>query len=399
MSRRRAIWLVARREILERGRSRAFLISLGLSVVIILAGVLIPGLIGAADGGLRAGDVGVVGTPPARFEANLAAVADQSRMKITLKPMPDLAAAEAAIKDDTLDAALEFPAGGGSPNLVVEDRGNPFIQALSNAVVTSRARALLESAGIDPAELAAAAAPPTIRELTPSDPNRDTSFLFANVGVILLFISIFTFGTWVLTGVVEEKQSRVVEVVLSTVAARDLLMGKVLGIGLLGLVQLTAMVAVGLGAGIATGRFSLPPTTGAAVIQLFLWFGLGYAFYSTALGVLGALASRMEEASNASAPVSILASVAYIFALLVATDDPGGLPARIATFIPPVSPMVVPLRAALGAIDLWEIVLSIGLMVATIWLLFVVGARIYSGAVLRTGAKIGLRDAWRTSRQ
>ena len=71
-------------------------------------------------------------------------------------------------------------------------------------------------------------------ELEPSDPNRDTAFLFANVGVILLFIAIFTFGTWVLTGVVEEKQSRVVEVVLSTVQPRDLLVGKVLGIGLLG---------------------------------------------------------------------------------------------------------------------------------------------------------------------
>ena len=399
MSRRRAIWLVARREILERGRSRAFLVSLGLSVVIILAGIFIPGLIGGPDGGVRATTVGVVGTPPARFDENLAAAAAQSRMHVTLKPIADLATADASVNDDSIGAAIDFPAGGANPSLVVKDRGNPFIQVLSNAVVTSRAGAILESAGIDPAELAAAAAPPTVRELTPSDPNRDTAFLFANVGVILLFISIFTFGTWVLTGVVEEKQSRVVEVVLSTVAARDLLMGKVLGIGLLGLVQLVAMVTVGLGAGLATGRFALPPTTGSALVQLFLWFGLGYAFYSTALGVLGALASRMEEASNASAPVSILASVAYIFALIVATDDPGGLPARIATFIPPVSPMVVPLRVALGAIEPWEIVGSIALMVASIWLLFVLGARVYSGAVLRTGAKIGLRDAWRQTRQ
>jgi ABC-2 type transport system permease protein len=135
-----------------------------------------------------------------------------------------------------------------------------------------------------------------------------------------------------------------------------------------------------------------------AVIQLFLWFGLGYAFYSTALGVLGALASRMEEASNASAPVSILASLAYVFALIVATNDPSGTAARIATFIPPVSPMVVPLRAALGAIEPWEIVLSVALMLASIWVLFVVGARVYSGAVLSTGGRIRLRDAWRASR-
>ena len=123
-----------------------------------------------------------------------------------------------------------------------------------------------------------------VRELEPSDPARETAFLFANVGVILLFIAIFTFGTWVLTGVVEEKQSRVVEVVLSTVPARDLLVGKVLGIGLLGLVQLVIIVVIGLGRGTLMGRFTLPPTTGPAVAMLLLWFVIGYVFYSTALG-------------------------------------------------------------------------------------------------------------------
>ena len=398
MSRWRSIWLVARRELVERGRSRAFLMSLGLTIALILAGILVPGIVGGGDG-QRTGTVGVVGTPAAGFGENLTVAARQSQISVSVVPVPDQAAAEARVGAGSIDVAIDFPANGSSPSVVVKDRSNEaLVQAVLNAVVTSRARALLQDAGIDPAELAEAATPPAVRELTPSDPNRDTAFLFANVGVVLLFISIFTFGTWVLTGVVEEKQSRVVEVVLSTVAARDLLIGKVLGIGLLGLVQLVAMVAVGLGAGIATGRFTLPPTTGPALLQLFVWFGLGYAFYSTALGVLGALASRMEEASNASAPVSILASVGYIFSLIVATDDPSGLPARIATFLPPVSPMVVPLRAALGAIEPWEIILSIGLMVASIWLLFVIGARVYSGAVLSTGGRVRLRDAWRTSR-
>ena len=93
--------------------------------------------------------------------------------------------------------------------------------------------------------------------------------------------------------------------------------------------------------------------------MLLLWFGIGYTFYSTALGVLGALASRMEEASNASSPVSIVASLSYVFALLVAIQNPDGVAARIATFLPPVSPMIVPLRVALGAIEPWEIVLAV----------------------------------------
>jgi ABC-2 type transport system permease protein len=395
MSRWRAIWLVARRELLERGRSRAFLLSLGLTVAFILAGILLPTLLGGPDKPAR---LGIVGTPPASFAPLLAQTAERAGVKISTELVQDEGAGEAMLRDKSLDGLLVFDADG-PPTYVVRERGNDAIgQVINGSVQLSGVLELVGRAGIDQADLAAAGAPPDLRELNPSDPNRDTAFLFANVGVILLFISTFTFGTWVLTGVVEEKQSRVVEVVLSTVAARDLLMGKVLGIGLLGLVQLTVMVSVGLIAGTATGRFSLPPTTFAAVVQLFLWFGLGYAFYSTALGVLGALASRMEEASNASAPVSILASLAYVFALVVATDDPAGTAARIATFIPPVSPMVVPLRAALGAIEPWEIVLSVALMLASIWVLFVVGARVYSGAVLTSGGRIRLRDAWRASR-
>jgi ABC-2 type transport system permease protein len=107
----------------------------------------------------------------------------------------------------------------------------------------------------------------------------------------------------------------------------------------------------------------------------------------------------MEEASNASSPVSFIAMGAYFFSLIVALNDPGGTAARVASFIPPVSPMVVPLRAALGAIEPWEMVLSALVTVAAIWALFVVGGRVYSGAVLQTGGRIRLRDAWRASGQ
>ncbi len=395
MTRGRAIWLVARRELVERGRSRAFLISMVLAVAFILVGVFLPTILGG--GGPGASRLGVVGTPPAAFAASLSAYSAEVGIQITTETVSDAATAEARLQDSTLDAALDFPPDG-APTIVVKERGqSPLTQVVQAAVAASRTADLLLDVGIDPAELQAAGTPPPVRELEPSDPSEETAFLFANVGVILLFISIFSFGTWVLTGVVEEKQSRVVEVVLSTVPARDLLVGKVAGIGILGLVQLVAMVGAGLAAGTLTNRFTLPETTPSAIIQLFLWFILGYAFYATALGVLGALASRMEEASNASAPVSILASLAYVFSLIVATSDPDGVPARIATFIPPVSPMVVPLRAALGAIEPWEVLVAIALTLVTIWVLFVFGGRVYSGAILATGGRIKLRDAWRAS--
>jgi ABC-2 type transport system permease protein len=222
--------------------------------------------------------------------------------------------------------------------------------------------------------------------------------VIANVGVIFLFISIFSFGYWVLSGVIEEKQSRVVEVVLSTVRPRDLLMGKVFGIGVLGLAQLLVLIVTALVAANVVGRFELPPTTLPALVQLIIWFVLGYVLYSTLFGVLGALASRMEEASNVTMPIQFLAMGSYFLAILVVLRDPESLVARLASFFPPAAPMVVPMRAALDGIEWWEVLLSIGVTVAFIYGLFVVGARIYSGAVLKTGGRTRLRDAWRSSR-
>ena len=396
MSRWRAIRLVAIRELIERGRSRAFLISLITTVVLLGAGAVLPAVVGQ-PGGER---LGVVGTPPLQFKTDLVMLAAAADLKLQSEDVPDEHTGQERIMDGSLDALLVVAPDGNSAQYVVKQRANElFGQVVGQAWSAARSQDVLAQHGVDPVTLAAAAAPPAVTELEPSDPNRDTTFLFANVGVILLFISIFTFGYWVLSGVVEEKQSRVVEVVLVTVEARDLLIGKVIGIGLLGLGQLVVMVAVGLGLGLALGRFTLPPTTAGSIVQLLLWFVLGYALYSTALGALGALASRIEEASNAATPVTFVAMGAYFFSLIVVIDDPGGLPARIASFIPPVAPMVVPLRAALGSVEPWEVIVSALITLAAIWGMFVLGGRIYSGAVLRTGGRMKLRDAWRASIQ
>jgi ABC-2 type transport system permease protein len=95
--------------------------------------------------------------------------------------------------------------------------------------------------------------------------------------------------------------------------------------------------------------------------------------------------------------VTFLATGAYLFSLLVVLDQPDGLVARIGSLIPPVAPMVVPLRAALGAIEPWEVILSAGLTIAAIWGLFSLGSRVYSGAALETGGRMKLRDAWKAA--
>jgi ABC-2 type transport system permease protein len=384
MSRIRSTWLVARREILERGRSRGYLLSLVVTLVLLGAGFGIPVLLGSGGQTLK---VGVIGEAPAQLEPTItaAAAAYSEDATVTFTDYPDRASAEAALTKGDIDAALDVPADLSAPGEIVvhEDLGDTPRAILSGSIIALRA--------------GEAITPPTVTALDPQSDEDRTAFVFANAGIILMFIGIFTYGFWVLGGVVEEKQSRVVEVVLSTVRARDLLIGKVLGIGVLGLVQLLALVAVGLLVSQLTGRLALPATTGSAIAMLVVWFVLGYVLYSTALGFLGALASRMEEASNASTPVTMVAMLSYFAAILLVTNEPDGVLAHVLTFIPPSAPMVVPLRAALGTIEPWEIGLSVLVTLAAIWFLFVLGGRIYSGAVLQTGSRMKLRDAWRAA--
>ena len=236
-----------------------------------------------------------------------------------------------------------------------------------------------------------------VESLDPQTDADQSRFLFANIGAVLILVGIFSFGFTVLTGVVEEKQSRVVEVVLATVRARDLLMGKVLGIGILGVVQLLVFVVAALSAAVLTNRFALPETTPSAIALLVVWFVLGYALYSTALGFLGALASRLEEASNASTPVTMIAMISYFVAIFAVIDDPEGIVARVATFIPASAPFVVPLRAAFDAISPVEVAVAILVTVVAIWILFAIGARVYAGAVLQTAGRMKVRDAWRSA--
>ena len=396
MSRWRSIWLVAKREILERGRSRGFVFSVAFTTLLVIGSFVVPTLLfGDEDPKV----IGVVGPAPAGLESAMALTAGQLGQEVRVIELDSEAAAQAALADESVDAVVSVPADLSSPGTVrfPKEPDNAVSQIATASIVALRIQDLLADADIDPAALLAVQQPPTVDSVDPETEADQARFLFANIGAVLVLVGIFSFGFTVLTGVIEEKQSRVVEVVLSTVRPRDLLMGKVLGIGVLGLVQLLVFVAAALAAAVLTDRFTLPATTPGAVVMLAIWFILGYALYSTALGFLGALASRIEEASNASTPVTMIAMISYFVAIFAVINDPSGPVARIATFFPPSAPFVVPLRAAFDAIEPVEMVLAIAVTVVAIWVLFSIGARVYAGAVLQTAGRTKLRDAWRSA--
>ena len=223
---------------------------------------------------------------------------------------------------------------------------------------------------------------------------QQASAAYALFGVLLLQGAMIAYGSWVAAGVIEEKATRMVELLLATIRPSQLLAGKLIGIGLLGLAQLALLYAVGLGALSAAGAGGLPPGALAALPVALGWFALGYALYSSAFAVAGALVSRSEQLQTTLTPITV-AVVGAAFVSLAALADPGAPLVRAASLFPPLAPMVMPIRTAVGSAARWEQGLAVGLMLASTAALVPLAARIYAGAVLRTGRRVRLREAWR----
>nr|MDQ3640669.1 ABC transporter permease [Actinomycetota bacterium] len=196
------------------------------------------------------------------------------------------------------------------------------------------------------------------------------------------------------SGVVEEKASRVVEILLAKARPGQLLAGKVIGIGLLGLIQLVAFVVIGLVTAGVTGSVDLPPETVPVAVQVVLWFVLGFALYSCLFAVGGAMASRVEELQSTTTPLTFLA-VASLFAAMNTGGNPTGRIAEIATFIPFSAPMVLPIRIAAGEVALGTVLLAVAIVLVSIVAAMMLAARVYAGGALHLRGQLGLRKALR----
>lgn len=214
--------------------------------------------------------------------------------------------------------------------------------------------------------------------------------------MLLLFITIFTYGYWIANGVVEEKSSRVVEVVLSAIRPSHLLAGKVVGIGLLGLGQLTLLAAIGY-LGSLVLAVELPATAFAASGAVLLWFVLGYAFYGCLFAIAGSLVSKQEDLQYSQLPIMVVILAGY-GAAFFQISNPDSLVARALAFVPPFTPMIMLVRIGLGEVGIVEVMIAVLVMVAATAGLVSLAARLYAGSVLRFGARTGLRDAWSSLR-
>jgi ABC-2 type transport system permease protein len=351
--------LVARRELTERIHERSFLISTGITLAIVVVVLVLPALLGF--GGPNEYTVAAGDAQSRAVVERAGQIAQEFDAKVTLgSDNPDATVVGGEIRAD-------------------DEPDDELVSILQVAAQPQTA--------------------PPLRVITtePVDPDRDAKAGLAFFTILILYGQLLTYGYWVSAGVVEEKASRVVEVVLSAIRPTYLLAGKVIGLGLLGLGNLLLIGAIGLGVAGATGALTIDGTILGAAALALAWFVVGYAFYACAFACAGALVSRQEDLQSTMTPLTLTILVGFFLAFAV-RENPDSLLAHITAFIPMTAPLTVPPRIATGDVPAWEIVASLVVTIGAAVLLIPLAARIYSGGILRTGSALKLRDAWRMAR-
>jgi ABC-2 type transport system permease protein len=388
----RGAWkLVAARDFSVRLRDKGFLISTAITLTVVSVFIVISAL---GDDGPEVHRLGLVGAEATRLRQPLEQAAANRGTELEVSFFDDQAAAEAALTREDVEAVLE-----GDRSIAGLTRvPDALTQIVQEAVVRERLREGMEAAGASAAEVDALLDQPAIdvRTIEPQDPNRDENAGIAFIAVLLAYGQLFGYGVWVATGVIEEKASRVVEILLSTIRPRQLLAGKIAGIGLLGMVQLAFIAAFAIGLALAVGTLRLPGTAIGVAAVVLAWFVMGFAFYAGLFAVSGSLVSRTEELQNAMVPINLIIFVSF-FISIGALESPDSTLSVAASILPFSSALAMPVRIAMGSATAPQIVASIVLLAAGTAALVPLSARLYAGAVLKTGGRVKLRDAWRSA--
>ena len=414
--------IVARREYLDRVRSRMFHVSTIILATLAVLVAFIPIFAKAVDRGTTT-RVAVYSSDPqlsATIVANLGTFLNQDHGPGRANPYALTAAssedaARQSIDQGAADAAL---VGERAPTGRLDFRfytGEGIAADRSQLInVGTFFIAILDYTSLNRRAPGQAFTFPTLETLAASGPSTGAAPLdsadFAGrrilgiVFVVLIFIILVIYGMWVAAGVVAEKTSRVMELIISAASARQLVIGKVLGIGAAGATQYVAvlvpsLLALGLENRIATALFgpgdAISPSLVALAPPLVLAYGayfvLGFALYALIYAAAGSLVSRPEDLQVMALPLSLIAIGGYFQAVLALSGGTAGF-IRFASYVPFWSPFVMMTRLTVGRVEPGELVLSYGLLVATIAVTVVIATRVYAAGVLLYGQRAGLRE-------
>lgn len=387
----RSISLIAQREISTRARTRSFLISTVALMLVIVVGLIVWKAF--SGGGTDPKRVGLAGD--SSLSATISESGKASGTPITVVEVSGEPAARSQVASGDVDAAVVR--GAGEQYTLISKTG--LDDSLSGALRAAIAqRTLTEGLGERGVDAASLPSPTIITvDTTPAKPDEGQRIVIALVGAILLITAIMLGGNMISVGVVEEKTSRIVEILLATVKPLHLMWGKILGIGVVALGQILLLGVTALIAGAATGMLTIAGTAVWMFAATIVWFVLGFLFFATLYAAAGALVARQEELGATIMPLTVL-SMAVMYAGIFGIQALDSTFVQTLTWIPPFSAVLMPIRIATGDTDAVQIIATLILMVAACAIATWVASRIYERSILRTGSRVKWAEAFSLAR-
>jgi len=424
------VFVIIRREYTVRVRSRAFLISTIVTPLLLLGMALLPSFVATHGGGARRVTILDETRDPDLLQLIMkkAQADNQSSEGDDTSDTPALHTAlivdvrsvsageditdlrrqyNAEIEKDADRAYIVLPPGlmdGEEPDYYTRNAGDFSVNRLEQIISSAISERRLQGVGVDPAKSAMYLQRSHLKIYKVSaggvsKTGAEQEFRIAFVLLIFLYITVLFYGMFVMRGVLEEKQSRIVELIASSATTTQMMFGKLIGIGLVGLTQvgIWALFALMIGRGslfgAQTGRIPV-----SLLVYFIVFFVLGYFLYSTLYAMVGATASSEEDAQHAQWPVTLLVIVPMvIFPGVMA--NPNGPSSVALSLVPFFTPTLMMLRIALINPPLWQILVSILIMLATIAGCTWVAARIYRVGILMYGKRPTLSELGRWIRQ
>ncbi|UXN23441.1 ABC transporter permease [Curtobacterium flaccumfaciens] len=350
-----AVRLVSAREIQARIRSKAFVVSALILIGMVVASIVVGGVVSKAT----ADDT----TPVAVVDG--VSLPTTSGLDVTESASVD--EAERLVTKGDVDAAIV-----------------PSDDPLGYKVV-----------GLDeaPSEVVSAlSVTPRIELLDPDALPGGLVYLIAIAFGVVYFASAVTFGQSIAQSVVEEKSTRVVEILMSAIPARALLAGKVLGNSIMAFAQIVAVAVAAIVTLAVTGQDNMFAMLGPSILWFIGFFAIGFVLLASLFAAAAVLVSRQEDVGSVTTPVMMLVMIPY-FLIIVAYDNPTIL--GIMSYVPFSAPIGMPMRIFLGTAEWWEPILSLVIVAASVVAVVVIGARVYENALLRTGSRVKLSEALR----
>ena len=396
MSTGRTVSLVARREFAARVCTRSFVLGTVLSALVLAGFVLTQSTVFDNH---HPDTIGLNGQAIA-VATQLVDEARQVGRDVRTVEVTDPAGGRAQVADGRLDALVS-----GAPaalTVVVENGLDDELRGVLNGLVRQQVlrgqlAAVEDSSDLDVDGVlrTVAEAQVTVRVLSSPDPDRGERLAIALVVVALLYLALLLYGSLVAQGVVAEKSLGVPEFLLPMARPGQLLAGKVVGLGLAGLLQLVVVGVVGLVVALMTSVLASAGIAVGAFAWGLVWYVLGFLLYATVFAAVATLVSRQEDVQSVLMPVTVVLLVAFVLGFAVLSRDSSGTLPTVLSLVPFLSPLLMPGRLALAAVPFWQVLLALALTVLVIAVLARVCGRMYRNSLLRPGSRVTLRAALR----